>query len=151
MSDATPDLRDQIRQALRESFTWHITAEWICCDPPAKGHDLCKQGHAALEMVSALLDDDPASHPQRSPILDAVMHAIEPHILAIGVDATQRADELAGRPEEALDQIADERRGRLRAEAAVRRARQVLAGMHDGVLVRRLLTALTIDQPKETR
>lgn len=32
---------------------------------------------------------------------DAVMHVIEPEILAVQVDATQRADELAGRLQEA--------------------------------------------------
>ena len=63
----------------------------------------------------------------------------------------RRAEQAERDRDKALDQITDERRGRLAAEAAVRRARQVLAGMHDGVLVRRLLAALTIDQPKETR
>ena len=62
----------------------------------------------------------------------------------------ERAERAERDRDKALDQITDERRGRLAAEAAVRRARQVLAGMHDGVLVRRLLAALTIDQPKET-
>ena len=107
MSDTTPNLRDQIAEALGD-------------------------GEAA----------------------DAVMHVIEPYILAIGVDATARADELAGRLEEALDQIARERRGRLAAEAAVRRALTVLdqrIGLILGNTGPELRTALTIKQPKETR
>jgi hypothetical protein len=72
------DLRDQIAEALREAFDFRIVAEWICCDPPERHHHLCKQGHAAREMVASLLAEDPAEHPQRSPILDAVMRVIEP-------------------------------------------------------------------------
>lgn len=107
-----PDLRDQIAEALYRRLREQV------------GSDMGSQIRA-----EAKADD----------LTDAVMHVIEAAMLAIEVDATQRADELAGRLQQAetdRDQLAarnraldahigDVTRHRLAAEAAVRRVRQV--------------------------
>ncbi|GAA4226002.1 hypothetical protein GCM10022254_09470 [Actinomadura meridiana] len=71
------DLRTRLADTLRTTFHWWITAEWICCDPPEKGHKLCERGHAARRMVASLLADDPERHPPTSPILDAVLPVVQ--------------------------------------------------------------------------
>lgn len=188
--DRTPGLRDQIAEALTE---WTLNAAGASrTSPPV--HPRTLENLRANSLARA----------------DAVMHVIEPHILAIAVDASERADTLTARlqqaeaetgeavselravkidrdewrnradawrsaarhhetevtrltqqRDQALDQIAKERRGRLAAEAAVRRGREIhrrddssprgpLCGTCLTPWPCRTFTALAIKQPKET-
>lgn len=53
-----------------------IEREWICCDPVATGHDLCMQGQKAINMVTAVLTDNPDVFPPRSDTLDVIMRFV---------------------------------------------------------------------------
>lgn len=90
-ADRPPSLRDQIAQAMRDANgTPEALAAW-------------------------------QRHPQLVPVdvyADAVMHAIEAHIVLAHVDATQRADLLAGRLEQA-ERERDTAREALNAAAIV--------------------------------
>lgn len=103
MTDRTPtgDLRERIAEAMR--------AHYIGDQTTAMGEHLCVCG----EWADGTDTDDWDVH-----LADAVMHVIEAEILAVQVDATQRADELAGRLQEA-------ERQRDEALAAVQRVREL--------------------------
>jgi hypothetical protein len=81
------------REALRALVSREVLAtaierverEWICCNPVQVDHDLCKQGEAALRMVTALLRDDEERFPARSDVLDVIMRFV------LGADASPAA------------------------------------------------------------
>lgn len=118
-------LRARIGRVLRDRFEYEFTAEWICCDPPQKGHKLCKQGHAALAMVAALLADDPP----RSTIISAVMEVVGPAIERVHT-MTDACDELLVRERAAHAKTAErayQAEGELaQYRAAVRRVRGLI-------------------------
>lgn len=103
-----PTLRDQLADVLREKFDWWIVAEWICCDPPVKGHKLCKQGHAARGVVASLLADDPEEHPPTSPILDALMPVVESALARARASCCEDGDRTYGEMERHLTERAEQ-------------------------------------------
>jgi hypothetical protein len=56
------DRRAQWATALWEAAEHHTIAEWICCDPINPKHGLCVAGGKALEMLRALIVDDPEAY-----------------------------------------------------------------------------------------
>lgn len=63
-------------------------------------------------------------------------------------EAERQRDEALAAHHELLAETDEQRLRAVKAEAAVQRVRDLAASLHDGVLVRRFLTAL--DQPEET-
>ena len=77
----SPDeLRTRIADALHDRIDDRLVAEFICCDPVRPDHDLCTAADQARRMVAGLLADDPDRHPERSPVLDAVMGVVGPEV-----------------------------------------------------------------------
>ena len=113
--DLTTTLRDQMGDALRKAFEHHIVAEWICCDPPQKGHKLCKRGHTALVMVRSLLDEDSTSHTQTSPIIDALLPVFEAEIARARASCCEDGERTYGEMERHLTQRAEEAEERAQA------------------------------------
>lgn len=127
-----PPLRDQIAEALP------------CPVCPAQAGDPCVRAR----------EDNQQPHMSRLLRADAVMHVVEAETAAL----RQRAEKAERERNQARDAIATERRGRLAAEAAVRRVRQVLARKtllagpqaEKAVRVADVEAALNAEQPKET-
>lgn len=72
----TPESRAEVSARLIEIAEHAIVAEWICCEPVDPKHRLCTKGYAALEMVRALLVDDPRAYRPEAPLLDVVMELL---------------------------------------------------------------------------
>ena len=68
-----PELREQAAAALLAAAEHRIVAEWICCEPLEKGHDLCAKGYAALRMIRELIVDNPERFPSNGELTDAVL------------------------------------------------------------------------------
>ena len=62
MTNHETDRRAQWASALWEAAERHTIAEWICCDPINPSHGLCVAGGKALEMLRALIVDDPEAY-----------------------------------------------------------------------------------------
>ncbi|MCM1972293.1 hypothetical protein [Streptomyces sp. G1] len=67
--------RGAVSATLWAAAEHHTVAEWICCDPINPDHPLCAQGGAALQMLQALLVDDPEAW-KPAPLLDEVMRLL---------------------------------------------------------------------------
>lgn len=62
MTKPETDRRAQWASALWEAAEQNTIAEWICCDPIDPKHGLCVAGGKALEMLRALIVDDPEAY-----------------------------------------------------------------------------------------
>jgi hypothetical protein len=88
-------LRTRIADALRESIDTQIVAEWVCCDPVRPDHALCTAADQARRMVAGLLADDPDRHPERSPVLDAVLGVVGPEVQYLREELTDESSHAA--------------------------------------------------------
>ena len=174
MTDRTPtgDLRDQIAEAL---YQWTLNAAGASSTSPPLHPRILEnlrvnslaRADAVMPLVqAAIADRDREIEQLRDMYVSACDRArsvrddlkwarselakADAENRATG----QRAEKAETRLQQALDQIATERRGRLAAEAAVRRALAVLdqtiPADHIGDVGPQLREALTIKQPKET-
>lgn len=151
-----PALRQRAEQAKRE-------------------RDTAREALDAAAIVIASLRDQRNEQRQRADKAERRVEHFEEHAAQVDADLgieTHRAETAERKLQQALDQIATERRGRLAAEAAARRGREihrrhdcgrhvnprtpvpcVNAGLCEGCGAKhpcQTYTALTIKQPKET-
>lgn len=66
------ELRAEIAKALRESFDYHIVAEWICCYPVDPAHELCVMADTVRRSVIEVLSDDSGLWPGESPVINTI-------------------------------------------------------------------------------
>ena len=150
-ADRPPPLRDQIAEALYRHTMHHAAggpARLLTRDETVLWENSLARADAVLPVVEA----ETAALRQRAeeaddradwrPAYDRLAHAL--------TEALTRAETAERQREQALDQIADERRGRLAAEAAERRVRLVCMPPTAPDLRAEVLAALDAEQPKET-
>lgn len=110
--------RAAVSAALWAAAEHNTVAEWICCEPINPKHDLCAQGGVALQMLKALLVDDPEAW-KPAPLLDTVMSFLPPAGSAVDAHRLALSEALdlgTGAPWDAIHERMTELR-RLAAEA----------------------------------
>lgn len=95
MTESLPvSLRDRIAPILRDAIDRQLIAEWICCNPVNREHELCSYGDDAREALGPVLADDPGFPPSRL-VMDAVMAVVGP-VLADRDDEIARLQDEVG-------------------------------------------------------
>lgn len=113
--------RAAVSAALWAAAEHNTIAEWICCDPIDPNHHLCMQGGAALQMLKALLVDDPEAW-KSAPLLDTVMSFMPPAGSAVEARRLALSEALdlgTGAPWDAIHERVAELRRLAAAPAAV--------------------------------